>query len=305
MRSNSRPVSMPVLVGTVLLAGVAAAQAAPNTFNTALPVSQDEAIWREQLVLRERSAGGPMDREVSVQALGSVLGYGVTPEIAVFGTAPYFFNKELSVTTPMERIERDSHGIGDISLFGRYTAYQYDFTGGTFRIAPFLGLTAPTGDDDERDRFGELPRPLQAGDGAWDGFGGVVTTYQTLQYQVDAQVLYRENGRHDGFAQGDVARFDASLQFRIWPRSLDGVSGTPGFVYALLESNLIHRERNEIGSGTDANSGGTQWLLAPGLQYISRRWVVEGTVQRPVAEDPNGDAIQDDCIARVGFRRNF
>lgn len=304
MRTDIHPLGTLALVG-FLLAGVSTAHAAPNTFNTALPVAEGQSIWREQLVLRERSDSGPMDRKVSVQALGSVLAYGVTPKLAVFGVVPYFFNKELDVTTPMGRINRDTGGIGDVSIFGRYTTYQDDFIGGTFRIAPFLGVTAPTGDDNDRDRFGELPRPLQAGDGAWDGFGGVVTTYQTLQYQVDAQLLYRENGRHDGFARGDETRFDTSLQYRIWPHSLKGVSGTPGFVYALLESNLIHRERDETGNSTDANSGGTQWLLAPGLQYISRRWVVEGTVQLPVAEDPNGDAIQDDYIVRVGFRRNF
>lgn len=133
----------------------------------------------------------------------------------------------------------------------------------------------------------------------------MVTTYQTLQYQVDGQFLYRENGRHDGFARGDETRFDASLQYRIWPRSMKGVPGTPSFVYALLESNVIHRERDDLESGTDADSGGTQWLLAPGLQYVSRSWIVEGTVQLPVAEDSNGDAIEDDYIVRVGFRRNF
>ncbi|MEX2475772.1 transporter [Marinobacter sp.] len=305
MRRNNYPIVVSVVVGALLLAGGTTAQAAPNTFNTALPVPQDEYIWREQLVVRERSGGGSLDRDVSVQALGSVLGYGVNSKLAVFGVVPYFFNKELDVTTPMGRVERDTDGIGDISLFGRYTLYQNDFTGGTFRIAPVFGVTAPTGDDNDRDGFGELPRPLQTGDGAWDGFGGVVTTYQTLQYQLDAQLLYRENGRHDGFARGDETRFDASLQYRIWPHSLKGMSGTPGFVYALLESNLIHRERNEIGSGTDANSGGIQWLLAPGLQYVTRRWIVEGTLQLPVAEDPNGNAIQDDSILRVGFRRNF
>ena len=305
MCNNNHTVGLFLLVGALVLTGVPSAQAAPNTFNTALPVPQGETIWREQLVLRERSDGGPMDREVSVQALGSVLGYGITPKLAVFGVVPYFFNKALDVTTPMGRIERDTSGIGDVSLFGRYTVYQDDFTGGTFRVAPIFGLTAPTGDSDDRDRFGELPRPLQVGDGAWDGFGGVVATYQTLQYQMDAQLLYRENGRHDGFAHGDETRLDASLQYRIWPFSLKGISGTPGFTYALLESSLVHRERNEIDGGTDANSGGTQWLLAPGVQYITRRWVVEGTVQLPVAEDPNGDAIQDDYIVRVGFRRNF
>jgi len=294
-----------VLVGALLMAGVSAVQAAPNTFNTALPVAQGQTIWREQFVLRERSDNGPMDRQVSVQALGSVLGYGVTSKFAVFGMVPYFFNKELDVTTPMGRVERDTSGFGDISLFGRYTLYKKDYTGSTFRVAPVVGLTAPTGDDNDSDRFGELPRPLQAGDGAWDVFGAVVTTYQTLQYQVDGQLLYRENGRHDGFARGDETRFDASLQYRIWPRSMKGVPGTPSFVYALLESNVIHRERDDLGSGTDADSGGTQWLLAPGLQYVSRSWIVEGTVQLPVAEDSNGDAIEDDYIVRVGFRRNF
>ncbi|WP_236744205.1 transporter [Marinobacter similis] len=221
MRNNNPPVGLPLLVGALVLTGVPSAQAAPNTFNTALPVPQGETIWREQLVLRERSDGGPMDRKVSVQALGSVLGYGITPKLAVFGVVPYFFNKALDVTTPMGRIERDTGGIGDASLFGRYTVYQDDFTGGTFRVAPIFGLTAPTGDSDDRDRFGELPRPLQVGDGAWDGFGGVVATYQTLQYQMDAQFLYRENGRHDGFAHGDETRLDASLQYRVWPLSLE------------------------------------------------------------------------------------
>jgi hypothetical protein len=189
-------------------------QAAPNTFNTALPVAQGQTIWREQLVLRERSDDGPMDRDVSVQALVSVLGYGVTSKLAVFGMVPYFFNKELDVAMPMgpmDRIERDTSGFGDLSLFGRYTLYKKDFTGSTFRVAPGFGLTAPTGDDNDIDRFGELPRPLQAGDGAWDGF-----------------------------ARGDETRFDASLQYRIWPRSMQGVSGTPGFVYALLESSLVY-----------------------------------------------------------------
>lgn len=220
MRNNNQSIGLSLLVGALVLTGVPSAQAAPNTFNTALPVPQGETIWREQLVLRERSDDGPMDREVSVQALGSVLGYGITSKLAVFGVVPYFFNKALDVTTPMGRIERDTGGIGDVSLFGRYTAYQDDFTGGTFRVAPIFGLTAPTGDSDDRDRFGELPRPLQVGDGAWDGFGGVVATYQTLQYQMDAQLLYRENGRHDGFAHGDETRLDASLQYRIWPPTL-------------------------------------------------------------------------------------
>lgn len=275
----NKPGPIPVILIVAALGAVTSlAGAAPNTFNTALPVAQGEYIWREQLVWRERSDDGPLKRDVLVQALGSILGYGVTPKLAVFGAVSYFFNKELEVTTPVGPGERDTGGLGDISLLGRYTLYQRDWTGRTFRVAPVFGVTAPTGEDDDHDRFGELPRPLQVGDGTWDGLGGVVATYQTLAYQVDGQMLYRENGRDDGFAHGDEARFDVSLQYRVWPGSLQGLSGTPSFVYALLESNLVYRERNEIGDDTDENSGGTQWLLAPGVQYVSRKWILEGTV---------------------------
>lgn len=292
-----------LLVCCLLAAGPA--WSAPNTFNTALPVAEGNFIWREQLVLRERSDDGPLDREVSVRALVNVLGYGVTPNLALFGAVPWFLGKELDVTTPMGRISRDTDGIGDLTLFGRYTVFRRDRTGRTLRIAPLLGVKTPTGDDDAGDRFGRLPRPLQTSTGAWDGFAGVIGSYQTLDYQIDAQILYRENGRHDGFAAGDEARFDTSLQYRIRPRSLKGVSGTPAFVYVLLESNLIHGEQNELGGMTDDDSGGTQWLLAPGLQYASLRWIVEGTVQLPVASNPHGDALEDDYIVRTGFRYQF
>lgn len=304
MTNKFRSIIAPVIAtGTLLLPAASITQAAPNTFNTALPVAQGEFIWREQAVFRERASDGPRNRDVSITALASVLGYGINSRLAVFGVAPYFFDKDLDVTTPMGRINRDTDGFGDVTAFARYTAYKHDFTGGTFRIAPVAGITAPTGDDDETDRFGRLPRMLQTGDGAWDGFGGVVTTYQTLQYQLDAQLLYQENGRHDDFARGDITRFDASLQYRVWPPELE--SGTPGFVYALLESNLVHRDHNEVGSGVDQNSGGTQWLVAPGLQYIGRRWIFEGTVQLPAVSNSHGNALEDDAIVRVGFRRNF
>lgn len=292
-----------LVAGGLLLAALRVAGAAPNTFNTALPVAKNEFIWREQLLFRDRASDGARDREVSVQALVSVLGYGINSRLAVFGAVPYFFNRELDVTTPVGRVKRDTSGFGDATLFARYTAYRHDFTGGTFRVGALAGVGAPTGNDNDRDALGRLPRPLQTGDGAWDGFAGAVLTWQTLQYELDAQVLYRGNGRHDGYAAGDEVRLDTSLQYRIWPREF--TSGTPGFVYALLESSLVHRDQDELAGGTDADSGGTQWLLAPGLQFVGRRWIFEGTVQLPAASNPHGNALEDDRIVRFGFRRNF
>ncbi|MGH8502941.1 MAG: transporter [Gammaproteobacteria bacterium] len=290
-------------VGRAVLVASGAAQGAPITFDTALPVGRGEFIWREQVISREREADGLMDPEVSATALANVLGYGVTGKLALFGVIPYFFERELEATTPMGRITRDTEGFGDLTLFGRYTAYQYDRLGSTFRIAPTLGVKAPTGDDDDRDAFGELPRALQVGTGAWDGFAGIVGTYQTLEYQTDAQLLYRVNGEDEGFSPGDEVRLDASLQYRLWPRELK--TGVPAFVYGVLETNLSHRERDEVGGRTNPDSGGTQWFITPGLQYVGRRWVLEAAVQLPAVQDLHGDALEDEYIVNAGFRFNF
>ncbi|MEX0827523.1 MAG: transporter, partial [Haliea sp.] len=165
------------------------------------------------------------------------------------------------------------------------------------------GLETPTGDDNESDSFGRLPASVQPGSGSWDPFGGVVLTYQTLDYQVDAQISYQANTKANDFEFGDVARFDASFQYRLWPRELK--SGVPGFLYGVLEANFIHKEKNTSNGIDDQNSGGFTMFLVPGLQYVTKRWILEGAVQVPVVQDLNGTALENDYVARIGFRVNF
>jgi hypothetical protein len=282
---------------------VSTGTAAPQTFNTALPVAEGEFVFREQFVYRKATDDpSPANRELQVLGGVSVLGYGVTGDLAIFGVLPYL-DKQLDLDTLGGRVTRDTSGIADARLFGRYTVYKYNAPGRTFRIAPFLGVELPTGDDSDRDSLGTLPTPLQLGSGSWDGFGGIVLTYQTLDYQIDAQASYTLNTEANNFEFGDEARFDTSLQYRVWPQEL--AAGTPGFLYAVLEGNLLYMDKNEMNGVKDPNSGGTSFFLSPGLQYVTKRWIIEGIVQLPVSQDLNGTALGDDFIVRAGFRVNF
>lgn len=281
-----------------------AGHAAPITFNTALPVAKGQFVLREQFLgLSASDDPSAANRDLDVLGGISVLGYGVTSDLALFGVLPYL-DKELELTTPAgQRITRDTEGIADARLFGRYTVFQDDAPGRTFRIAPFAGVEMPTGDDEDRDRLGRLPQPLQLGSGSWDPFAGVVATYQTLDYQIDAQIAHEANTEANSFEFGDVSRFDASLQYRLLPRELG--AGTPSFLYGVIEANLLHADKNEINGVPDPNSGGTQLFLSPGLQYVTKQWMVEGSVQLPVVQDLNGTALEDDFTVRAGFRLNF
>ncbi len=294
-----------VLLAAFILPGVTAGPAwsAPITFNTALPVAQGEFLFREQLISnRSGDDPGTLDRKRTANAAVSVLGYGVSGKLAVFGALPYRDNT-LRLTTGGQRVSRSASGFGDLTVFGRYTLVQHDRPGRNFRIAPFAGIKAPSGDDDQRDTQGVLPASVQVGSGSWDPLFGIVTTYQTLDYQLDAQLGYQVNTQANDFEAGDVARLDGSLQYRLWPRTLG--SGLPAFLYGVIEANLVYQQKNRINSRSDPDSGGTRLFLTPGIQYVTRRWITEAAVQVPVLQDLNGDALENDYIARISIRFNF
>jgi len=293
-----------VIIVLSLLLAAARAWAAPVTFNTALPVAKGNWVWREQLVARGRDDDTAFpDREARVLALSSVLGYGLSERFTLFGVLPYFGEKELRLSTGDGRITRGTAGPGDATLLVRYTAFQWNGQGRTLRVAPLAGVIAPTGDDGDRDRLGRLPRPLQPGAGSWGGLAGVVATYQTLGWQVDGQLAYRRQGTNEGFRPSTESHLDLSFQYRLLPRELGG--GVPGFLYGVIESNLVHTDSDRLNGADLADTGGTQWFLTPGLQYVTRRWVLEAAVQLPVQQNMHAGALRDNYIAHVGFRVNF
>jgi hypothetical protein len=282
----------------------ARAYAAPQTFNTALPVAEDEFVFRQQFIYR-RLGNDPLstDRKIDVVGSISVLGYGVSGNFSIFGVLPYL-DKELELQMPGgSRVTRTTRGLGDARLFGRYTVFRDDAPGRTFRVAPFAGIEVPTGDDNDSDNLGTLPATLQLGSGSWDPSGGVIVTYQTLQYQIDAQASYKFNNEANNFTFGDEARLDASLQYRLWPRDLG--PGVPGFLYGVLEGNFLHASENKNAGIDDANSGGMSFSLSPGVQYVTKRWIAEAIIQVPLFQDLNGSALEEDFLVRPGVRVNF
>jgi hypothetical protein len=289
-------------LATICLAS-GTAWSAPITFNTALPVHEGGYVLREQFVFM-KNADDPTSARRDMEATGlvSVLGYGVTRDFALFGMLPYF-DKRLDMRMGWQDISRGQRGFGDLTLLGRYTAYEFNTPGRTLRVAPFLGIKAPTGEDNARDGFGRLPPPVQPGSGSWDTLGGAVLTWQTLDFEIDSQMSYKLNREANGFQAGNVAEIDASLQYRLLPRSL-GV-GVPAFLYGVLEASLVHFGKDRIAGIADANSGGRTLFITPGLQYVTRKWIIEAGVQIPVSQHLNGTALRNNYVFTTGFRINF
>jgi len=300
----AQPTFGPILAVALLVVasgGSSAVEAGAITFSTALPITKDHGVFRLQLVnVQATGDTGPLDRELDVNALKLVLAYGVTEKLTLFGILPAR-DVSLDVDLPGgRRGERSASGIGDARFLVRYTILQKDEPGRTLRLAPFVGIKTPTGDSGRSDGLGLLPPPLQPGSGSWDLIGGVTFSRQTLGWEADAAASYTAAGAGDWFDPGDSARFDLSYQRRIAPRELGG--GVPAFFYAVLESNLIWRGRTRINGTEDPASGGTTWFLAPGLQYVTRTFVLEGVVQLPVVQNLGAGGLETDFIVTLGIR---
>ncbi len=276
-----------------------AAHAAPITSNTALAISEEEWLVRQQVIVgRATHDPAGLGREFTAITSVSVAGYGVSSKLALFGVLPVA-HKQLK--TPAGT--RKSAGLGDVRLFARYTLFQQDGAGQTFRLAPFAGLELPTGRSDDHDALGLLPVPVQLGSGSWDPFGGLIMTYATTGWQVDASLSYQDNRKANGVERGNVFKADASLQVRLWPGEL--IADTDSFLFGLLEATLLQEDKTEVNGLKNQNSGGTTLFIAPGLQYAAKSWIAEASVQIPVMQNLGGTRLEKDYVARASLRFNF
>ncbi len=254
-------------------------------------------------VTRKTKDPGPNNRHLTETANPIIGVYGYSEKLALFGIVPRL-DKEMDVDAGGARTTRGGEGLGDVKLLARYTTYQDDRRGETRRLAPFIGVKLPTGEDDKKDNLGRLLQTLQLGSGSTDFILGNIYTRQKTQQQIDASVTYTFKQEANDFEFGDELNVDASYQYRLYPKELGG-TGVPSFLYGVLGSNWILEDQNINGGVVDPDSGGTTWYLTPGLQYVTKDYVLEAAVQLPVKQNLHGNSLETDQIVHTSFRMNF
>lgn len=279
-----------VPIDSVLAAGI-------NT-DVALPVRKGGFVFRSQLRwLRATDDTTSGDREINVLAVPNVLLFGVTPDFSLFGILPFFFRHvESRDPNSGKKVDKDDSGVGDATILGRYTVYAKDYPSGTTRFALLGGIKLPTGDEDlEPITTDSIDFPLGWVSTVTWGFG---------RHEVDADLVYRVNTEADDFERGDDLIYDLAYQFRVYPWTLPEV-GAPNFLYLVAEANGIFSQKSELNGKTTDDSGGHILFLSPGLQFATRRYILEASIQLPVIQDLDGSQVETDFILTGGFRVNL
>jgi len=298
MYKNSFVIFNILILSILSIAPISGALAAGINTNVALPVREGGFVFRSQLRwLRATDDPIPVNREVDVVAIPNVLVYGATPELSLFAIMPYIFsNIELTEPSSGKRTDKDDNGIGDLTLLARYTVYARDYPAGTTRFALLGGTKLPTGDDDLK--------PITT-DSVDFPLGGVTTvTWGFGRHEVDADVIYNINTEAEDFERGDDLIYDLAYQFRFYPWTLPEV-GAPNFLYLVAEANGVFSQKSELNGETIDDSGGHILFLSPGIQFVTKRIVLEASIQLPVIQDLNGNQVETDFVLVTGFRVNL
>lgn len=276
------------LPGLLALAVASASWAQGINTNVALPVAQGEGIWRSQLRFGQASDDpSPTDREVETWVAPQTLALGITPRLTAFATLPVLAHQRIESHTGSTSSDP---AVGDLTLLGRYMLWWDDYAPlSTRRAALLAGVKFPTG----ADRFGTE---------TFDPILGGVATWAFDRNEIDLDALYSVSTERNGFRQGDRLRYDLAYRYRIWPRRFGKRLLQ---LNSLLELNGQWSDRNEDDGHRIVDSGGHVLLLAPGVQLAAKSWILEASLQVPIAQDLHGSQVEQDFVAVVGVRIPF
>jgi len=271
--------------------------------DVALTPAKGQTILRTQYS-QTRKGDDPTDqnRSMTIHAAKQVVVYGFTDQTAGFLVVPYL-NKDLRTFSNGQRVSREASGIGDLTLFVKQRLFRKDEPGATTRLAILGGLELPTGEHDGSDGLGRLPPALRLGSGSVDPLAGIVFTRQTQWYELSQDLAYQVNTGHDDLQFGDVFRHDTGAWFRVWPKESPGWTA-PRALHVVLELNGVWQAKHRSG-GTLKDSGGYTLFLSPGIQFVTARWLWEGSVQIPIAESLNGNELGTNWVVTLGTRTTF
>lgn len=247
--------------------------AGPINTDAALAPGEGATILRLQYLYAE-SDGQDRIAHVNTSTLRTTLVYGVRKDLALFLSVP-LINRQVDVfDRNMGRTEQAHDGIGDVTVMAKYRFWYEDpDPETTMRLAAIFGLNVRSGDSD-------------FSSDSYDPIVGVVYSYRRGRNKFDADLIYQLNtggGEH----RHNSLRYDASYSFRLTPATFD--SGDQREWDVVAEINGAYR--------TD---GAHTLYLAPGIQYITDRWIFETSFQIPVTQD--GDEPELDYRVTTGFR---
>jgi len=274
MGSRWRRLGLGAIVAALTPAAASHGQAPINS-NVALQPAKGGLILRQQIRYSEAALDRPgPDPDIELATTSTTLVYGATEAITLLVDMPVVVSRRFE--DDAAGVIDTEAGVADWTALAKIRLHRRD-TGplATTRIDAIAGLELPTGDE----RF--------SSDSTDPIVGGVLTTTEGRN-AFSADLLWKFD---TGGGGTDLLRYDAAVVRRLSPAQYTRAGQAA--INGLLELNGVYE--------TD---GDNEVFLSPGVQYVTRRWILEASVQLPVAQDVS-DRPEADFILAFGVRMQF
>ncbi len=253
---------------------------------------------REGSSKTQNGAGDALEKQTTNRNLITTLDYTLDANWSFALSAPIVSRDHTHVLNDTQETESWNFSkLGDVLVTARYQPSAESFQ--NFQYGIKFGVKLPTGSTDIVNAEGvKAERALQPGTGSTDTMLGafVHQTFPNTSGGWFMQALWQHAiTTYDNFTPGDRIAIDLGLNY-----SLSDKWG------ALLQLNVLHKNRD---TGTNAEpdlSGGKYVFVSPGLSYaLGPHSQVYGFIQKPVYQYVNGVQLTADLTAVIGVRHHF
>ena len=215
--------------------------------------------------------------------------------------APLYVERQLE----LDGRQASRSGFGDVEVSGKYRFFRQVGAWFDRHAAVELGVKLPTGESDGIDRTLplSLAHRLTPGTGSTDAFVDLVYQQGQRRFVWGGDLLYRWNGEgEEDYRFGEVLKLSFDVEYIAFPREYT----KPGNeVFVLLEGAVVHRFDDEA-NGLDLPTGGTELLLAPGIQHIAtEQMLLSVSLQFPVWSDLDAAGLESDWNLLAEIRWAF
>ncbi len=230
---------------------------APINSNVALQPRKGGWIVRQQFRFSKADFAAPgANLDVNLLTSATTVVFGATDSLTFLLTTPAALSKR--ITNNLTGSRSTTSGLADMTALSKIRLYRNDSSPtDTARFNALAGLELPTGTNGF------------SSDSVDPIVGGVFTIARGRAF-FDADFLWKFNTAQG--ASPDLLRYDVAFIYRAWPAEY--TSPNPTAWNVLLEFNGLYE-----------TNGDNELFVAPGVQYITTRWIAEATIQLPIWQE--------------------
>lgn len=264
-----KPTPLPCIVtAIVLFCGQGTAVAHDPIFGLGPHVLFKQGV-EIHLGRQDKQAGGRQQTE-----LGLKLTYGLSGDWAAGVELPYQRLKDAQ-----QRVS----GRGSTRWFSKYRYWRKDRLGIQESAAVLLSVKP---DRSNRSALGSRGN---------NALLGLSYGYESLIWYRWGSIRHQHHGKDDnGLRRGEQWRLDLALGVRLKPP----LYRKPDTVW-IIELNGEHGQAAQRNNTTQANTGGTEWFISPGIFWTQRNFAIKAGVQLAIASALNGDQERSDYRAKL------